>query len=76
MESTAPAFILHCTEGAGLEDALEFVPRVQRDHMQKEHKTEQTAQFALLKKKQEINASLTIYIHRHKCIHRHKYTYF
>lgn len=57
MESTAPASILRCTEAAGLEDVLEFVPRVQRDHMQKEHNTEQTTQFAPLKKKQEINAS-------------------
>lgn len=70
MESTAPTFILCCTEGAGLEDVLEFVPRVQRDHMQKEHNTKQT-QFAPLKKKQEINTSLYIQIHRHKYIHRH-----
>lgn len=60
MESTAPASILRCTEAAGLEDVLEFVPRVQRDHMQKEHNTEQTTQFAPLKKKQEINASLYV----------------
>lgn len=60
MESTASTSILRCTEGAGLEDVLEFVSRVQRDHIQKEHNTEQTTQFAPLKKKQEINASLYI----------------
>lgn len=57
---TAPTFILCCTEGAGLEDVLEFVPRVQRDYMQKYHNTEQTTQFAPFKKEQEINTSLYI----------------
>lgn len=57
---TALTFILRCTKGVGLEDVLDFVPRVQRDYMQKYHNTEQTTQFAPLKKEQEINTSLYI----------------
>lgn len=68
MEPAAPTFILCCTEGAGLEDVLEFVPRVQRDHMQKEHNTEQTTQFAPLKKEAG-NSCLTVYINTQTQVH-------
>lgn len=74
MESTILNFISLYTEEAGLEDMLEFVSWVQRDHMQKERNTEQTTPFALLKKTQENNALLYTQIHTY--LPTHKYIYF
>lgn len=51
-----------------MEDVLEFVPRVQRDHMQKEHNTEQTTLIAPFKKEAG-NECLTVYINTQTQVH-------